>query len=70
MQYASLVARVGAAEMRAGNAEPSPAFDACAFCKLSGSCGFQAGVDGDPREKRSVKCGQVVRIVRRQRGDE
>ncbi len=70
LAYSSLVARRGAAEMTAGNVAPSPAFDACRYCKLSGSCGFAPGADSLPREKASVKCSGIAAIVRKERGDE
>ncbi len=69
LTYSTLVSRMGAREMSEGNVAPSPAFGACEFCKLSGSCGFAAGLDL-PREKHSVKCSQIAHIVRKERGDE
>lgn len=68
--YSNLVARRGAAEMTAGNVDPSPAADACAYCKLSGSCGFAVGTDGDERQKFSVTCKGIAAIVRKERGEE
>ncbi len=70
LEYSTLVARQGAREMTQGNVDPSPAFDACAYCKLAGSCGFAVGIDGDPREKHSVKCQGIAHIVRREKGEE
>ncbi len=70
LQYSSLVARKGVKEMLSGNVAPSPAAEACRFCKMGGSCGFAVGVDGDGRSFRSVKCGEIAAVVRRERGDE
>ena len=70
LAYSSLVARKGAAEMSAGNAEPSPAEGACDYCPLAGSCGFAVGVDGDFRARPKINCSGIAKIVRRERGDE
>ncbi len=70
LAYSSLVARRGAAEMSAGNAEPSPAEGACDYCPLAGSCGFAVGVDGDFRVRPKINCSGIAKIVRRERGDE
>ena len=68
--YSSLVARRGAAEMAAGNVDPSPAPDACKYCSLSGSCGFAAESQGGERRRESITCSGIARIVRKERGDE
>ena len=65
--YSSLVARKGAKEMLDGNITPSPAADACKYCKAGGSCGFEEGVDGQERDCRTVRCSEIAEIVKRQR---
>ena len=70
LQYSALVARKGTREMLDGNIAPSPAVDACKYCRMGGSCNFAAGVDGEERNARTVKCADVARIVRKTRGDE
>lgn len=70
LQYSTLIARKGAREMLEGNIAPSPAEDACKYCRMGGSCNFAAGIDGEERSSRTVKCADIAKIVRRQRGDE
>lgn len=67
LQYSAIVARRGAGEMLAGNIAPSPVEGACSFCKMGGSCGFAAGVDGTERTSRTVKCSDIAAIVKKQR---
>lgn len=69
IKYSALVAKKGAAEMLEGNITPSPAADACSYCKMGGSCGFAAGVDGTERTHSTVKCSEIAEIVKRERGD-
>ena len=64
----ALVARKGTREMLDGNIAPSPAENACTYCKMGGSCGFTIGVDGSERSCRTVKCSDIARIVRKERG--
>lgn len=70
LKYSVLVANCGSREMLGGNIQPSPVADACAYCKMGGSCGFSLGVDGAERKLKSVKCSDVAQIVRKERGDE
>lgn len=70
LKYSALVARQGTREMLEGNIAPSPVESACSFCKMGGSCGFAVGVDGAERTNRTVKCSEIARIVRKERGDE
>ena len=70
LKYSVLVARNGADEMLEGNVTPSPSADACKYCKAGGSCGFAAGVDGEGRSHRTVKCSEIANIVKKARGDE
>lgn len=70
LKYSHLVARKGTREMLEGNITPSPAPEACSFCKFGGSCGFSVGEDGEERTHRTVKCGELAAIVRKERGDE
>lgn len=67
--YSRLVARQGAEEMLEGNVQPSPAADACKYCKAGGSCGFALGADGEERSEKSVKCKDIADVVRKRRGD-
>lgn len=70
LQYSELIARKGAREMIGGNIAPSPAEDACKYCRMGGSCNFAVGVDGEERTAKTVKCADIAKIVRKQRGDE
>lgn len=70
LKYSVLVARKGSREMLEGNIAPSPAEDACKYCRMGGSCNFAVGVDGEERSSRTVKCADIAKIVRRQKGDE
>lgn len=70
LKYSALIARQGAREMLDGNISPSPAEDACKYCRMGGSCNFAVGVDGEERSSRTVKCGDIARIVRKSRGDD
>ena len=65
IEYSALVAKQGAREMIEGNITPSPAEDACKYCKAGGSCGFAAGVDGEERSVKSIKCAEIADIVQR-----
>ena len=69
ISYSRLVAGNGAREMLEGNIAPSPAEDACKYCKAGGSCGFAAGTDGAERTGRSIKCAEIADIARRNKGD-
>lgn len=66
LDYAVLVSQRAENEMRAGNVAPSPAAESCGYCKLKSLCGFV----GTPRGKESVKCADIVKIVRREKGEE
>jgi ATP-dependent helicase/nuclease subunit B len=63
LKYSALVAEQGAREMLGGNITPSPAAEACKYCKVGGSCGFSVGVDGAQRDHSSVKCTDIARVV-------
>lgn len=62
--YSGLVAGRGAEEMLSGNVTPSPAHDACKYCKMGGSCNFAVGRDGEERQSPSVKCSDIARIAK------
>lgn len=64
LEYSKLVAGKGAEEMLSGNIAPSPAADACKYCKMGGSCGFAVGLDGGERKTPSVKCSDIAEIVK------
>lgn len=66
LDYGILVSQRAENEMEAGNVEPSPYEGACEYCKLKSLCGFV----GSPRKESGVKCADVVKIVRRERGEE
>ena len=70
LQYSTLIARRGTREMLEGNIAPSPADGACKYCKMGGSCNFASGIDGAERSSRTVKCADIAKIVRKERGDE
>ena len=65
LEYSKAVAKQGASEMLSGNITPSPAEDACAYCKAGGSCAFAVGADGEERSARSLKCGEIADVVKR-----
>lgn len=69
LEYSALIARKGAKEMIEGNIAPSPAEDACKYCKMGGSCDFAVGVDGEERSHGTIKCADIARIVRKQKGE-
>lgn len=64
LKYSALVSEQGAREMTSGNISPSPAPEACRFCKMGGSCGFAVGRDGAEREEVKIKCRDIAEIVR------
>lgn len=64
LAYSKLVAKQGAGEMISGNIAPSPAEDACKYCKMGGSCGFAVGLDGDERKTPSIKCSEIAEIAK------
>lgn len=66
LSYAALVSARAEEEMRAGNIAPSPYEGACDYCKCKGMCAFT----GTPRKEEKVSCGEIVKIVRRERGEE
>lgn len=68
LNYSRLVARQGAGEMLSGNIAPSPSEDTCKYCKMGGSCGFAAGLDGDERKAPSVKCSDIAQIALEEEG--
>ena len=70
LQYSSIIARRGVKELIEGNIAPSPAGGACDYCPMGGSCGFAPGIDGEERTFRRLKCKDIARIVRKERGDE
>ncbi len=65
LDYALLVSQRAENEMKAGNISPSPHEEACGYCKLKSLCGFV----GTPRKKQSVKCTEIVAVVRREKGE-
>ncbi len=70
IEYSRMVADGGAREMLGGNVTPSPAEGVCKYCKAGGSCGAALGKDAAERKVKSVKCSEIARIVRKEKGDE
>lgn len=66
LDYSVLVSARAEREMKEGNVLPSPYDGVCRYCKLKGLCGY----DGKPRKTGSVKCSDIVSIVKRERGEE
>lgn len=66
LDYALLVSQKAENEMKAGNIAPSPHEEACSYCKLKSLCGFVE----TPRGKESVKCADIVAVVRREKGEQ
>ena len=64
LDYSKLVARQGAKEMIGGNIAPSPAEDACKYCKMGGCCSFAVGLNGEERKAPSVKCADIAKIAK------
>ena len=58
LKYSYLLAGQGVKEMAEGNIAPSPAEDACKYCRMGGSCDFSCGADG---EERKGAFGEVCR---------
>lgn len=69
LEYSKLVAKRGAEEMISGNISPSPAEDACKYCKMGGSCGFAVGLDGGERQTPSIKCSEIAEIAKGENGN-
>lgn len=69
LDYSRMVAGKGAGEMLSGNTSPSPAEDACKFCKMGGSCGFAAGRDGGERKPPKINCAAIAEIAREKGGN-
>ena len=65
LDYALLVSAKAEGEMRAGNIAPSPYEGACAYCKLKSLCGY----DGAQRKESAVKCADIAKIVKREKGE-
>lgn len=63
LKYSYLLAGQGVKEMTEGNIAPSPAEDACKYCRMGGSCDFSCGADGEERKARSVKCADIAKIA-------
>ena len=63
LNYSYLLAGQGVKEMAEGNIAPSPAEDACKYCRMGGSCDFSCGADGEERKARSVKCADIAKIA-------
>ena len=63
LKYSHLLAKQGAEEMIDGNIIPSPAENACKFCRMGGSCNFGCGIDGEERKSPSVKCSSIALIA-------
>ena len=61
LDYAELLSARAEEEMRDGNVAPSPYGDACVYCKCLGACGFT----GAPRKEESVRCADIVSVVKR-----
>lgn len=66
LDYALLVSSKAEGEMKAGNVAPNPYEGVCSYCKMKSLCAF----DGAPRNVGAVKCADVVKVVRRERGEE
>ena len=63
LKYSYLLAGQGVKEMAEGNIAPSPAEDACKYCRMGGSCDFSCGADGEERKAHSVKCVDIAKIA-------
>ena len=66
LDYAALVSKKAETEMKAGNVKPAPYEGACSYCKLMSLCGFV----GTPRKEGTVKCADIAKIVKKERGEE
>ncbi len=65
LTYSKLVSAQAEKEMKEGNVAPSPYKGVCEWCKLKGACAFT----GVARECATVKCSDVVKIVKKERGE-
>lgn len=66
LDYSVLVSEKAEREMKEGNIAPSPYKGACRYCKFRSLCGFT----GEERSESAVKCGEIARIVKKERGEE
>ncbi len=66
LEYSLLVAQGAEEEMKRGNIRPSPYEGACEYCRYKGVCGFVS----HPRKESGISCKDIVRIVRKARGEE
>ena len=66
LDYSVLVSEKAEREMREGNIAPSPYKGACRYCKFRSLCGFT----GEERSESAVKCREIARIVKKERGEE
>ena len=69
LDYAVLVARQGAEEVKAGYIAPTPYEGNCEYCKYGGMCGFHKDV-AKPRKENSIEPGAVAEIARKKRDGE
>ena len=69
LDYAVLVARQGAEEVKAGYIAPTPYDEDCEYCKYGGMCGFHKDV-AKPRKENSIEPGAVAEIARKKRDGE
>ncbi len=67
INYSRMVAKRGADELLSGEISPSPASEACKFCKMGGSCGFDSSVD-EERSVTGVKCADIAEISKENGG--
>ena len=67
LHYSVLVAQNCARETEEGCIAASPAEGACDYCPYGGVCGFDAS--GGARREEKITPEEIVRIVRKERGD-
>ena len=63
LEYSTIIAERGAAELARGEIAPSPVCGECDKCAYAGCCGYDRDKQGE-REEVSCDCGTIAAIVR------
>lgn len=69
LDYAVLVARQGAQEIKEGYIAPTPYDDGCKYCKYGGMCGFNKDV-AKPRKEKAIQPKTIAELARKRRDGE
>ncbi len=69
LDYGTLVAKQGAAELKEGYVSPTPYEGSCKYCKYGGLCGFSREV-GTERKQSSISPAAIAKIAAEARSEE